>query len=283
MKKLMMTLAAALFATAVVAEVTSANVVGYKTITIATNQEWQILGCGLKDVGTGTNTIKIQDFITAPLAAGFTGANLAANADQLWVWLNGNYQKFFLWNHAVINSSNNGKWINSGNMTAWGGGASGAVSTYPIPAGAALWLKRKTFASERSFTTAGEVVSDASINQTLAVGFNFIGSCFSADWALNDAVYPINWLAAGATGANLAANADQLWVWLDGNYQKFFLWKHAVINSSNNGKWINSGNMTAWGGGASGAVSTYKVPFGAATWYAAKAGFTFAQPRPFSL
>jgi hypothetical protein len=281
MKKLMMTLAAALFATAVVAQVTSGNVVGYQTITIAAGQEYQILGCGLKDIGTVTNTINVQDFIPNPSGAGFTGGALATS-DQLLVWLDGAYKTFYLYYHPTLFTSRNGKWVNTENMSAYGGGVNAQPSTYRIPAGAALWLKRKNFASAISFTTTGEVVSDASISKTLVTGYNFIGSSFPADWDLNSTNSPINWVAAGATGGALATS-DQVLVWLDGTYKTFYFYYHPTLFTSRNGKWVNTENMSAYGGGVNAQPTTYKIPFGDGTWYVAKAGFSFAQPRPFSM
>lgn len=285
MKKLSTAFAACMLAGFVSAQVESQNVVGYNTVIVPAGQEYQILGCGLKTVVGSTNTIGIQDFITDPRGAGFTGSNSALNADQLWVFLDGGYKTFFLYYHATLNTSRNNKWVNSADMSAYGGGAALQPSTYAIPAGGALWIKRKTFTGEISFTTPGEVVNDVSASKTLVTGFNFMGSFFAADWELNASVpaQVIDWRGAGATGSNSALNADQMWVFLDGGYKTFFLYYHATLNTSRNNKWVNAADMSAYGGGTALQPTTYKIPFGAAAWYLAKTGYTFNQPRPYTL
>ena len=282
MKKLMTVLAAGLVAAAATADVSSINMVGLNTITAPANQTYTLLGNGLRDVGGTTNAIDVQDFISDVANVGFSASNSAGLADQLWVWLGGNYYTFFLYHHATLFTTRNGKWVNTANMTAWDGGVGNAPSTYKIPAGAAVWLVRKDTTDPLTFLTAGEVVADATATHTIAQGYNFIGSHYAADWDINN--LGIDWLNIGATASNSAGLADQIWVWLDGNYYTFFLYNHATLFTTRNGKWVNTANMTAWGGGVGNAPTTYKVPYGAASWYVAKVGgFAFTETRPFSI
>jgi len=287
MKKLMITMAALLVAAMAYADMHSQNMVGYNTITVpaGVEGEWFIMGNGLRDVGGTVNAIDIQDFISDVANVGFKAANGAAAADQLWVWLDGSYKSFYLYNIAAGPlTSRNGKWVNSGDMSDWDGGVANLPSTYKIPAGAAVWLVRKDTTNPITFTTAGEVVADATATHTIVEGFNFIGSHYAADWDINN--LGIDWLnIEGTSAANGAAAADQLWVWLDGSYKSFYLYNIAAGPlTSRNGKWVNSGDMSAWGGGVANLPTTYKVPYGAATWYVAKeGGFTFTETRPFAI
>jgi len=284
MKKLMMTLAAVVVATMVIADVTSLNMVGLNTITAPAGQTYTILGNGLRDIGGDVNAIDIQDFISDPAGTGFKAANQAAGADQLWVWIDGSYKQFYLFNIAQGPlTSRNGKWVNQIDMTEWGGGPGNLPSTYKIPAGAAMWLMRQDASEPITFTTVGEVVADATATHEIVEGYNFIGSHYAADWDLNN--LGIDWLNIGATAANQAAGADQIWVWLDGGYKQFYLFNIANgALTSRNGKWINQIDMSEWSGGAGNLPTTYKVPYGAAAWYVAKVGgFTFTEARPFSI
>mgnify|MGYP000992437836 CR=1 FL=1 len=155
MKKLMITMAAGLLAAMAHADVHSQNMVGYNTITAPAGQTYTLLGNGLRDIGGDVNAIDIQDFISDVANVGFAAANGSTAADQLWVWLDGNYKIFYLYyipNGAL--TSRNGKWVNAADMTAWGGGAGNQPTTYKVPYGAASWYVAKadfSFAETRPF------------------------------------------------------------------------------------------------------------------------------------
>ena len=109
MKKLMMTLAAALSATALMAEVTSVNVVGYNTATlkIGFNQ----VGLSFDKVTGGT--MDIQEVIPGTTVGLKKGAD-AGNADNINIWNLGanKYEVYFLHNGSGKNlASLANKWV----------------------------------------------------------------------------------------------------------------------------------------------------------------------------
>ena len=132
MKKLMMTLAAGLFATAVVAEVTSANVVGFQTSNLASNQ-YTALGWQFSLVG-GATEIPIASITNYPNPK--TGANLnLADGIRVFYGANSTYTNYY---------RNTGGWRITAGV---------ATTTDTIPAGAGFMFLKRTTGSTITFDT----------------------------------------------------------------------------------------------------------------------------------
>lgn len=158
MKKLMTALAICAAATLSMADgstgVTSANIVGYNTVTVPAGQSYIILGNGLRDIGSTTNSVSVQNFIPNPQAAGFSSTTAASTSDQIWFWYKNAYQTVWLYNSTGAVTSRRGKWLN---QSGWDGGAANAPTTYKMPVGAGAWYKaygagKFTFTQTRPFT-----------------------------------------------------------------------------------------------------------------------------------
>jgi hypothetical protein len=276
MKKLMMTLAAGLFATAVVAEVTSANVVGYQTITLTNG--YNMLAVNFATPGAPAAAMLINDLLPSGsnkvTAAGLTGKTTPTGADQVRVWnVSGAYENYFLFRNALVpTNTKNYLWCS-------------ATSPYPVATnttfktGDALWF---TFVGTKTtFTFAGEVPNNVAQTKTLVAGYNMLGAGFAADWDLN-AIGTNVWSGADFTGKTTPTGADQVRVWKTDtqSYKDYFLFRNSLVpTNTKNFKWCSS-------------VSPYPVttgadiiPMASAVWFIkAKAGTCqFAPQIPYTL
>jgi hypothetical protein len=137
MKKLMMTLAAGLFATAVVAEVTSANVVGYQTSNLASNQ-YTALGWQFSLVG-GATEIPIASITNYPNVD--TGGNFnSADGIRVFYGQNSTYTNYY-----------------RRSLTSWCKGAETVTTTDTIKPGQMVMFLKRTTGS--TLTQAGEVIN----------------------------------------------------------------------------------------------------------------------------
>jgi hypothetical protein len=137
MKKLMMTLAAGLFATAVVAEVTSANVVGYQTSNLASN-EYTALGWQFSLVG-GVTEIPIASITNYPnptVGTSFTGAD----GIRVFYGANSTFTNYF-----------------RRNLTSWRKSGETVTTTDTIMPGQMVMFYKRTTGS--TLTQAGEVIN----------------------------------------------------------------------------------------------------------------------------
>jgi hypothetical protein len=290
MKKLMMTLAAALSATAVVAQVTSGNIVGYQTLTVPATQ-WTMVGMPFADVGAGETPagVLIQDLFVNPTNTFVAHASAPDSADQLWFWVwtgsSYSYRTMWLTSHTAVTRT--GKWINKTGVTypvEWG--AANAPSTLMIKPGMSFWVKRTTYASPLTTPVAGQVVMAATNAHAIAAdGFTMLSTSFAAEFEPNSTNY--NWLTSGATAhASAPDSADQLWFWIwtgsSYSYRTMWLTSHTAV--TRNGKWINKTGVTYpidWG--AANAPTTYKVPAGTGFWYKRVGpAYNFVELRPYA-
>jgi hypothetical protein len=142
MKKLMMTLAAALSATAVVAEVTSANVVGYQTSNLASNQ-YTALGWQFSLVG-GETEIPIASITNYPNVDTGGGFN-SADGIRVFYGQNSTYTNYY---------RNPAGWFRAGGL---------ATTTDTIKPGQMVMFYKRTTAT--TLIQAGEVINqDVIIN-----------------------------------------------------------------------------------------------------------------------
>ena len=137
--------------------ITSANTVGYATVTIPA-QAFTMIGVQFADVD-GTTAISVQDLFKDPLGQGLTGAAAAGNADQLMYWDPGeasSYITLFLYDSTLTSSAamqRKNKWLTMTKPTdtSWGTAAS-TPSPKIIPMGRGVWYSRKSGAGPLTFT-----------------------------------------------------------------------------------------------------------------------------------
>jgi hypothetical protein len=147
MKKLMMTLAAGLFATAVVAQVTSGNVVGYQTSNLASNQ-YTALGWQFSLVG-GATEIPIASITNYPNPT--TGLSLSgADGIRVFYGANSTYTNYY-----------------RRTLTSWRKEGGAATTTDTIKPGQMVMFYKRT--TNSTLTQSGEVINQ---DVNIAVGSN---------------------------------------------------------------------------------------------------------------
>jgi hypothetical protein len=312
MKKLMMTLAAGLFATAVVAQVTSGNVVGYTTVTIPSNQ-WTMIGMQFDQVGD-TNGIPVQDLFPNPQNSfkGTATAGDSAAADNLMFWdptfgVNGGYVTLYLFTHTATSGGNltrKNKWRNGAvpNTVVWG--AASDPSSYKVKPGDGFWIKRVAGSYANSnivATVAGQVVVGGK-SRVMREGWNLIAGSFTAPFVPNPDIAgtgpAIDWTGMGVAGTATAgdsASADNLMFWdpkfgANGGYVTLYYFTHTATSGGNltrKNKWRNGAvpNTVVWG--AASDPSKYQAPLGnQGFWYkrlAGKGTFNLTEVQPYNL
>jgi hypothetical protein len=240
MKKLMMTLAAGLFATALMAEVTSVNVVGYNTATmkIGFNQ----VGLSFDKVTGGT--MDIQEVIPGTTVGLKKGTTISSGDNiQIWNLAAGKYDVYYLNNGSSKGlASLANKWVKDGTNVA----ASVAIT----PATGFFYVNKNT--SNEVVQVAGQVVGTDPQTLTVPAGFNMIASPFTSDWWLNNdgpgGKVIINWATSSARKGTTISSGDNIQVWnLDaGKYDVYYL-----NNGSSKGlaslanKWVKDGTNVA--------------------------------------
>jgi len=290
MKKLMMTLAASLAATALMAEVKSVNVVGYTTLTVPATQ-WTMVGMPFADVGAGETPagVNVQSLFANPTNTFVAHASAADSADQLWFWIwdGSQYAYRTMWLTSSTVTTRKGKWINRAGTTypaEWG--SANQPSTLMVKPGMSFWVKRTTYANPISVSVAGQVVMESTNAHAIAAnGWTLLSTSFAADFEPNSTNY--NWLTSGATAhASTADSADQLWFWIwDGSqYAYRTMWLTSSTVTTRTGKWINRAGTTypaEWG--SANQPTTHKAPAGTGFWYKRiGAAYNFIELRPYS-
>lgn len=263
MKKLMTTLAASLVATAIMADVTSQNMVGYveKTIHPGFNMiafNWDLVN----DPGTG---ISVQDiFDTSKLNGGLTG--VTADTINIHDAATGGYETLFLYDGTGTSyTENNGLWLESDR----------SPSTRDVKSGYSFWLISRASGTVK-VNMAGQVPT-ANEARTVLPGFNMFGSGYSADFKVNS---NFDWLAAGAQGGLTGVTADTINIHdaETGGYTTLFLYDGTGTSyTTDDGKWLESDRT----------VSTRTIPAGSGFWYISRgtdaAGWEWAEAKPYNL
>ena len=297
MKKLMF-VAAAMAAGVAMADVSSANVVGYNTLTLPA-QEYVMVGVQFNSVGA--EGLDIQDLFPNPLEQGFTGVtspNSAGAAYQLQYWDPedpNKYVKLFL--STSTSGDRYGKWCLAAapRDTSWGSGKN-AISSKKLTSGMGLWLIRPDgqYATEKTVTLSGQVViaqSGRSYTVRGDGGYTMISGGFTTDFDLNGIGY--DWLGngfIGVTSPNSAGAADQIQYWnpsteTANKYVKLFL--STSTSGGRNNKWCLAAapTDTSWGSSKN-AICNKAIPAGRGFWLIRPNGapdLTFTLPQPYSL
>ena len=258
MKKLMF-IAACAASMVAVADVTSANIVGYNTVTI--HPGYNMLSVNFKDVNN-TEGIGIQELFLGGgnAACPFTGNTASTLADQIQVFVNdgvnADYVSYYLYKNSKTSTDpKNNYWCNSSNAIE---------QDKKFNNGDTLWFRSQA-KGPVTFSISGEVELSNVRTVTINKGYNMIGNFFPAGWAVNDEPYTTDyWKNAGATGNTASTMADQIQVYVNNgvdtpDYTTYYLYNNSKSTTDpKNWKWCNSANA---------AVEGNILPVGQGAWY----------------
>jgi hypothetical protein len=229
MKKLVMTLAAGLFATALMAEVKSANVVGYSTLTF--KEGWNLIGVQFEAIGAGGGTIDVQDLFTDITLMGLD-EEYNPN-DYLKVWDNetGFYTENFYWSGDAIEEYQN-VWLDGDNNEA----------AYAFKAGDAFWVYTAIGGSAAGAVTLGQVGA-TDVPLAIIPAWNLIANPFPVPLVINGGTLAVD----GLVGLDEEYNPnDYLKVWDNetGFYTENLYWSGDTIEEYQN-VWLDGDNNEA--------------------------------------
>ena len=259
MKKLMIAAVASIAAAGAFAAIESANIVGYKTVTLST--EYTLIGLCFDGVGTSGMTLDQ----VAPYAEGngMTKATSDSAADNIMVMgEDGKYTNYFLSNGkygkggASYNAELDGKWLK----------VAGTACTDTVQPGQAFWYVSKAAATTpHAITVAGQVLMTAeTAAKTCSATYTLLANPYAVAVPLNGGV-----VTTGATKATSDSAADNIMVMgEDGKYTNYFLSNGkygkggASYNEELDGKWLK----------VAGTACTDTIPVGGAFWYVSQTG-----------
>ena len=216
MKKLMFA-AAALAAGFAVADVTSANVVGYYNVDVKAGK-FSMIALNIdpmneKNEFTLDELFPYNDKMSASTASG------SADRIQTWDYEKQTYRFFFMWKKLVKGKPDEKTyhWVEDvdGNPLA----------IIPIKTGNAVFYY--ALANDNTFSVPGQVPAEAV--GILKQGFNMIGAGFPTQWNPNDAGTEF-WSKSDFASSSSEGSADRIQYWdaEKQSYRFFFLWKKLV-------------------------------------------------------
>jgi len=267
MKKIAVAALALVAAGAAMAEVTSANIVGYTTATLS--QQWTILGVNFTAVDGSDLTIQNA----LPYVDGMTKGANATVADQIQIQnASGTYDIYYMSNGKNAKGQSvsglEGKWAKSGTTTA---------TTDTVTPGTAFWYGRYDATAPLTIKVAGGVSVIASYDKQINVAWKHIANPYPTDLPLNDGIPYVNGMTKGAN----ATVADEIQIQnAAGTYDIYYMsnGKNAKGQSVSGleGKWAKSGTTTA---------TTDSLPAGKGAWYGRKGStdFAFTVTRPYTI
>ena len=194
MKKVMFVAAAALAASCF-AEVTSANTVGYNTISVNAGT-MTAMGVQFNDTAT-ENTIAVKDLLTVANAVG--GNSIDTTADQIWVWdvANTAWVKYFYR-------------VQRGTVYGWCKEGTTAETADTLNNGDGFFFKRNANTAT-TVTLSGAVNrADPSVTYTATAGTM---TYVAYPWPMDIAVTNLLTVADAVGGNTIGTTADQIWVW----------------------------------------------------------------------
>ena len=271
MKKLMTALAVCAVAGFALAQtVTSANVVGYNTVTL--NKGFNMLACNFDQVGAVTNTL---DMVIPGTTPGLVAGKNNGVADNIMLFdpTTQQYATYFLWYTTKTTSgysANNYKWVQSYNTLA------GVALTSGQP----FWYNSLSTTNISIPATFAGQVPTTNKNITIRIGYNMIAGNYAANWDPNSLGTNF-WATSGATAGKNNGVADNIMLFdpTTQQYATYFLWyttKTTSGYSANNYKWVSSYNTVA--------PSNF-VKLGQGVWYNSLGASPFVIPvtAPYSL
>ena len=209
------------------ADVTSANIVGYNTVTIKAGK-YNMFAVNFENV-SDTDGISIQDLIPGTTEGLFGGT--AATGDQIQIYNSetGNYKNFYLQYSTVpLLMKNNWKWIDGT-----------AVASYKFKSGDSFWYRSRG-STDVTVSLAGGVSLAPAQTIEIVEGYNMIGNAFPVNFNPNS-LGTSYWESSGAVGGT-AATGDQIQIFNPetGNYKNYYLQYSTVpLLMKNNWKWID--------------------------------------------
>ena len=271
MKKLMVAASAALCATVSFAELASANIVGYNTVTI--NQEWTILAVNFAKVDG--NNLTIQEAL--PYSEGMTKGK-TTTGDQVQVQnTSGGYDIYYLSDgnftakgQTKYYPERDGKWF-KGNATS--------PATDQLAPGQAFWYGAKGYQTPFSLTVAGSILTSLSKSIVVNQAWTHVANPYPVPLALNDGFAFVEGMTKGktTTGDQIqipnATGGYDIYYLSDGNFTAKGQTKYYP---ERDGKWFK-GNATT--------PTTDSIPVGTGAWYGRKgdSDFTVTISTPISL
>ena len=256
------------------ADVTSANVVGYNTVDI--NPGYNMFAVNFKNVGDDAG-VAIDDLFPGGGKADtiFTAAGGASDADRIMVWdtASGEYASYYLY------------YVKKGGIAAnkywWccdDGSGKAADKNVKFKNGDAFWFYKRGD-KKVTATTSGEVELSDVKEIDIKPGYNMIASFFPTGWTINDNTYytPNFWSTSGAKVGGGAADADRLMVWdnAKNEYSSYFLY---YVKKGGTADWKNKWCIEDGTGPATGNVLT---PGKGAWYYHRGAGFKLPVKKQF--
>ena len=244
MKKIMIAAGAVALCGAVLADVTSANIVGYQTITAPAAGHYVSLSVQFEPVDGVQKTVNTLFTYATGTPKGTPG--FGNSADNLWLWdptLNdgaGNWAKYW--------------YKSTGTKGFYRQGATATPSTDVVPAGSTILFFRGLSAGAATLTLSGGVVPlKSAVQQTGLAAGKYRFMCYP--WPID---FNINQLAAcqkapkGTPG--FGNSADNVWIWDPtlndgaGNWAKFW--------------YKSTGTKGYYRQGVTSAPADYKIPAG---------------------
>ena len=241
------------------ADVTSANVVGYNTVTI--NPGFNMFAVNFKQMGEEAS-IKIDDLFPGGGKTDtiFKAGATSADGDYIKVWDNASGEYNTYWLYYIKKggiAENKYWWCNSD------GGAKAADTNVKFKNGDAFWYYSYNTKAVTA-TVSGEVELSDVKEIDIKPGFNMIASYFPTGWTINDDTYYTTtfWENSGAKSGATSGDGDYIKVWDNAKneydtYWLYYIKKGGVADNKN--KWCNSD------GGAP-AVGNIMTP-GKGAWY----------------
>ena len=244
------------------ADVSSANIVGYSTLTI--NKGYSILALNFEKTGSGE--LSIQDAF--PFSEGMTKGPSSSDGDSLMIMKDdGTYDTYFMSNGKNAKATvtgGDGKWVNVKETV---------VSTATLKTGKAFWYVSKAFndnaeSTPYTITVAGQVLVAPTDSKDISVSYMLIGNPYPCDIPLNDGVV----ITKGMTKGPSSSDGDSLMIMKDdGTYETYFMsnGKNAKATvTGGDGKWVNVKETV---------VSTASFPANRAGWFVSKSCETTVQ------
>ncbi len=249
------------------AQVQSANIVGYQQVTL--DQQYTILGVNFTAVD-GT-ALSIQDAF--PYVAGMTKGNSISTADQIQIQnAAGTYDIYYMSNGK--NAKGN---TVSGLEGKWAAGGKFVVADVTLPVGTAFWYIRNNTTSSLTVNIAGGVSVLGSNSKGIDGAYKLIANPYPADLELNDGIPYV----AGMTKGNSISTADQIQIQnAAGTYDIYYM-----SNGKNAKGNTVSGLEGKWAAGGKFAVADAAIPAGKGAWFIRKGStdFDITIVRPFTI
>ncbi len=224
----------------------SRNAVGAVRVDIPPTGQFVLCGFNFKPIGSDSTTL------LSLLGTNVPGHTTALRATRVHMW------------DPYANAGGGGYLSVYFRTGQWHTIVGNVVTNPTIAAGAGFWIQSgSTAPTTFPLFIMGEVISSGVVDRVMEDGFSLISNPYSAPLNLNDT--NISWQADGATGRNVALNADTVYVWNGVGYDNYYLkadyrWYYVI-------------------GGAY--ASNAVIPVGAGAWYKAKVPFTNSLVRPY--